>query len=71
MVKMHSYFSVVDCIKCHLNSENLMQRGEGQMTIERKRELEARIKSEEICQECHIKGRIRPVRIPEVISRDN
>lgn len=71
MVKMHSYFSVTDCIKCHLDSENIMQKSKEEMTEEKRKMLESRIKSDEICQECHVKGKIKPVKIPESIAINN
>lgn len=58
LVSMHQSFGVRDCNKCHKKGENLMEKKTAEMTAERKAELERRMREEQICKECHIKGRV-------------
>lgn len=62
LVRMHNQFSVEDCKKCHLGSERMAGKRSKKMTPERRAALVRRIKSEQICKQCHPRGEIFPVK---------
>ncbi len=57
-VSMHNLFSVKDCMKCHDENEDLMNKKSSEMTVEDEIALQERQKKEEICQQCHKGGKV-------------
>lgn len=58
LTSMHGLFGIKDCRKCHGKNEDLTGRKSSEMTPMRRAALEKRMKTEEICGQCHRSGKI-------------